>query len=227
MKIVCISASNTAYMGENSASTRVCRLIMKNVSSKIPEASVRIIPLMNQKISFCLLCGDCSENGLCPYDESFNYIFSHLKSADIIFFVVPHYAPLPSKLLALFEKIHEILYGSLIKIPQFESPFENTYALVIGHGDLVESRETLNYYHEAVIRPVANTLASFGCEIIGYSKEYPEGMPFGLMDETCIQFSGDSVFPGFIHNWDIIEERINTLVDNLVSAVKVRAVNQI
>lgn len=223
MKIVCISASNTAYMGENSASTQVCRLIKKVVLNNIPEASVKIIPLMNQKISFCLLCGDCSEDGHCTYDDSFNYIYSNLKKADVLFFVVPHYSPLPSKLLALFEKIHEVLYGNLIKIPQFESPFENTYALVIGHGDLVESSETLNYYHEAVIRPVANTLASFGCEIIGYSDEYPKGMPFGLRDETCIQFSGDSVFPEFTHHWNVIENRIKILVKNLVSVIKIHA----
>lgn len=52
MKIVCISASNTAYMGENSASTQVCRLIKKVVLNNIPEASVKIIPLMNQKFLF-------------------------------------------------------------------------------------------------------------------------------------------------------------------------------
>ena len=124
MKIVCISASNTAYMGENSASTQVCRLIKKVVLNNIPEASVKIIPLMNQKISFCLLCGDCSEDGRCPYDDSFNYIYSNLKKADVLFFVVPHYSPLPSKLLALFEKIHEVLYGNLIKIPQFNHPLK-------------------------------------------------------------------------------------------------------
>ena len=222
MKIVCISASNTTYMGDNSASTQVCRLIKKYIVSKISDAAVEIIPLMNQKISFCLLCGDCSENGCCPYDQSFNYIYSHLKKANALFFVVPHYSPLPSKLLALFEKIHENLYGNLIRIPQFRSPFENIPALIIGHGDMIESEETLNYYHETIIKPIANTLASFGCEIIGYNDQYPKGLPFGLRDETCIKFTGDSVFPEFIHQWDRLESRITNFVDNMISVVQIR-----
>lgn len=212
MEIVCISASNTPNMGENSTSTRVCELIKKIVISESPASVTEVIPLMNQRIKFCMLCGDCSEDGLCPYDNDFNNVYAKLKEADVCFFVVPHYTPIPSKLLAVFEKINEILYAQSIHIPQFQSPFLYKRAAVIGHGGSAESREVLQRYHDSLITPVANTLSSFGFSIVGFNEDFPLGAPFGLKDETCVQPSEGSVFPETIQSWKLIESRIRPLV---------------
>jgi len=219
MKILCISASNSANMGENSTSVRVCNLIKKIIGAKDPDIEVETIQLMKEKINFCLLCGDCYEDSECPYDQAFNSLYSKLKNSDAYFWVIPHYAPLPSKLLALFEKMNEILYCDLIKIPHFLSPFEDKPAAIIAHGDMVESTDTLKYYHEAVIKPVANTLTSFGFDVVKYSDEYPNGIAFGIMDESCVRYNDVSVFPEIIHNWDIIEERIYPLISEIVSSI--------
>ncbi len=219
MKILCISASNSANMGENSTSTQVCNLIKRIVALKSPEIDVEILQLMSQKINFCMLCGDCYEDSKCPYDQTFNYLYSKLKKCDAFFWVVPHYTPLPSKLLALFEKMNEILYCDLIKIPHFVSPFEDKPTAIIAHGDMVESNDTLKYYHDTVVRPVANTLTAFGFDVISYNDEYPQGIAFGIKDETCLRSGDSSVFPEVIHQWDIIEKRIYPLVSTTISSI--------
>lgn len=216
MKIVCISASNTQNRGHESTSYKVAELIARMADEKTVTPEVEIIPIMNRRIKYCLLCGDCAEEGLCAYDKDFNEIYQKLKAADVCFFIIPHYSPIPSKLLSIFEKINEILYALWLKIPQFESPLKDKPAAVIGHGGMAETHENLHYYHEALITPVANTLKAFGYKVIGLNEEYPMGVPFGLADDSCIQPNEEMVFPEIIQDWELIEERIRPLVQKVL-----------
>lgn len=218
MKILCISASNTQHMGMNSTSYKTCGLIEKIVKEINGDHEVEILTLMNQRIKFCLLCGDCSEEGQCPYDREFNEVFDRMREADRIFIVVPHYSPIPSKLVALFEKINEIIYGSWLKIPQFESPFTGKVVGIIGHGGMAENQESLRYYHDGLIKPIASTLKSFGFVIAELNEHFPLGAPFGLEDDSCIQPRADAVFPDIAQNWALIEKRIRPLVANVLKS---------
>jgi multimeric flavodoxin WrbA len=219
-KVLCISASNTYRRGEASTSTRVCKLIERIISEKTDQVETDIIQLMKMKIKFCLLCGDCFEEGRCPFDEDFNHIFQKASEADAVIFVVPCYTPVPAKLSAVFEKIDEYFFANLMKIPQYKSPFYDKTAAIIGHGGMAESKESLGFYHDKLIAPVANTLVSFGFNVIGYSDEYPKGAPFGLKNDTCIQPSEDSVFPEILQDWDMIENRIKPLVEKVLTEIK-------
>lgn len=216
MKILCISASNTQHRGLNSTSVKVCSLIEKIVVEMYSDAEIEILTLMNQRIKFCLLCGDCGEEGLCPYDKDFNEIYARMKDADRLFLVVPHYSPIPSKLLALFEKINEITYANMLKIPQFESPLNGKVAGIVGHGGMAESPESLQYYHEALIKPIANTLKTCGFRVVGLDQDFPLGAPFGLEDDSCIQPRADAAFPDIMQNWELIEKRIRPLIENVL-----------
>jgi multimeric flavodoxin WrbA len=219
-RIVCISASNTYSKGEASTSTKVCKLIERIIIERTSQIEIEIIQLMKMKIKFCLLCGDCFEEGECPFDNDFNQIFQKAKEADAVFLVVPCYTPVPAKLAAVFEKIDENLYGNLLRIPQYRSPFYDKAAAVIGHGGMAESKESLDYYHDRLITPVANALTSFGFNVIGYNDEFPMGVPFGLRDDTCIQPSEDSIFPDILQDWSHIENRIKPLVEKVLAEIK-------
>jgi multimeric flavodoxin WrbA len=217
MKILCISAANTVFMGGNSASIKVCNLIKKIVEEEQIQASTEIVSLVNYDLKFCRLCGDCCKDSKCKYDAAFNELFSKINDADVFFFVVPHYSPIPSKLLALFEKINEIIYASWSKDNDYTASFLNKPVGIIGHGGMPENEKILKYYHNNLITPVSNTLKSLSFRVIGLNEEYINGIAFGLENENCLVDSKDSVFPDILHNWDRIEERIKPLIKKVVA----------
>ena len=216
MNILCISAANTVLMGENSASIQVCNLIKKIVGEEQIQASVDIVSLVNYELKFCKLCGDCYTDSTCKFDVAFNELFSRINNADVFFFVVPHYSPIPSKLLALFEKINEIVYASWIKDNNYTAAFTGKPVGIIGHGGMPENEKILTYYHDNLITPVSNTLKSLSFRVIGLNEEYTNGIAFGLENEKSLHDSKDSVFPDIVHNWDLIEERIKPFIKKVV-----------
>lgn len=220
MIITCISASNTKLLGDNSASTKVCYKIKELVSDfSKDDITVNIIPLMKYDIKSCILCGECSMDSICKYDDDFNTIYKQLVESDGFFFVVPHYSPIPSKLLITIEKINEITYANWVKNPEFKTPFNNKPAAIIGHGGMAENQRVLTYYHDKLVTPIANTLRSLSFSITSQDDKFINGTAFGLKDEGCIRKNEASIFPDIEHDWEMIEERIKPLVNNLVACM--------
>ena len=221
MLVSCISASNTKLIGEDSASTKVCKLISDIIHEDYSmEIDVNIIPLMDYDIIPCNLCGKCFKNMSCVYDEAFNRFFSLLLKSDAIFFVVPHYSPIPSKLIITFEKINEIVYAGWLNDSEFKFPLNKIPVGIIGHGGMAENDEVLNYYHEHLVTPVARTLKSLSFNVIGANDQFSNGAVFGLKDDTCLRKAENSIFPEIIHDWMSIKSRIKPLVNNIISIKK-------
>lgn len=216
MKIICISASNTKVKGTGSTSTRVCEMIREKLYKSDQNIEAEVIPLMDYDLKNCIFCGDCRKSGLCVHDRDFNRLQGKIAEADGIFLVLPHYSPIPSKLLMVFEKINEILYAGWINDPEFHSKLNNKPIALIGHGGMVEEEETLRYYHDHLITPVANTLNSLSYQLVKYNDSYPNGAVFGLKDEHCLQNVENEVFPRILQDWTAIDERIEPLVANLM-----------
>lgn len=220
MKVLCISASNTKLMGSNSTSVKVCKMIGDIIKKEYEtDAIVDLAALVRFELKPCILCGQCCETSSCIYDDSFNSIFSKLSEADAIFFVVPHYSPIPSKLLILFEKINEIAYAGWLSNPDYALPFSGKPVGIIGHGGMTEKDETLKYYHDSLITTVANTLKSLSFQIVGYSEDYPNGAPFGLKDDDCLKKSENNIFPDIIQDYELIENRIRPLINNVMNSL--------
>jgi multimeric flavodoxin WrbA len=212
MKIACISASNTQLAEGKSTSIKVCHMI-KDIAREVKEdINVDIIALKDYNIKSCILCGACSTTGLCIYDEDFNKLMKALASVQGIFMVIPHYSPIPSKLLMIFEKINEITYAGWIHDPNYQSPFYNLQVGIIGHGGMVDNEANIHYYHDHLVTPAANTLRALSFRIIQPNEVYQNGVCFGLKDDACIQKSESAVFPDIIQDWAMIEERIKPLI---------------
>ena len=221
LRIACVSASNTGLPEEKSTSIRVCNKIREMVTDMgMPEAVIEILPLRDYDLKPCTLCGACSKSGECVYDGEFNKVRMALEHAQGIFLVIPHYSPIPSKLLMLLEKINEITYGGWINDPDYQSPFCGKPIGIIGHGGMAESAEVLRYYHDQLVTPVANTLRSLSLRVIGPGGDYPGGAVFGLKDDNCIRKTQQGVFPEIIQDWPVIEERIRPLVNNVIKEIK-------
>ena len=219
MIITCIAASNTKLIGENSTSVKVCHLIEEMVKNNEETASVEVIPLMDYDITTCILCGACYKSSSCVRDDEFNRLFSKIIESEGIFLVVPHYSPIPAKLIMVFEKINEILYASWVNDPQFASPLMNIKVGVIGHGGMPENEEALKYYHENLVTPVANTMKSLSFQIVGLNESFPNGAVFGLKDETCLETVDGAIFPHIVQDWATIKERIKPLVVNMIQEI--------
>ena len=213
MKIVCISGSNTIQMKENSISTKVCGYLKEMFVTKgISDQDITILPLLNYQLQPCLLCGACAKTEKCPYDEDFNTVFSHIQEADYVFLVLPYYSVLPSKVTMLLEKINEIFYASWIKDNTYVPKSSKTKVGIIGHGGMVENEKVLSYYHTNLIYPVSMTLKGLGYQLLSPSKEYPSGIPFGLLKEEDLKQTSDQIFPVIYHDEHHIKERIKPFI---------------
>lgn len=213
MRIACVSASNSKLDEDKSTSIRVCKIIKDIILKETKEdIEVEIIALKDYNIKPCILCGACYSNGVCVYDEEFNKLLKALETVQGMFLVVPHYSPIPSKLLMIFEKINEITYAGWINNPEYQSPFNNLQVGIIGHGGMVDNEANIKYYHDNLVTPVANTLKALSFHIVQPNNDYQNGVAFGLKDDSCLKKSGNSIFPDIIQDWEMIEERIKPLI---------------
>lgn len=220
MKIACVSASNTRLSGESSTSVMVCHKIKEMIQRESGEdTAVSILPLRDYDIKPCTLCGACCKSGRCIYDGEFNEILEVLEEVQGIFLVVPHYSPIPAKLLMIFEKINEITYAGWINDPEYQSPFCNKPAAVIGHGGMVDNEENRKYYHDQLVTPVANTLRALSFDVVKLDEEFPNGAVFGLRDDSCLRKTDRMVFPEIVQDWPMIEGRIEPLVANAMKEI--------
>ena len=217
MNVLCISASNVKETGDGSASIQIGRAIGRIFQKEgIPDPGVEILPLVKYDLKTCILCGQCYKTSRCLYDEDFNRLYERLASADAVFFVVPHYAPLPAKLMILLEKVNEIVYANSRMNPNYIVPFRRTPAAVIGHGGMIESEKVLRYYHDILITPVALTLKRLSFQLARPGRPYLYGMPVGLKNQNSIRTSPDAIFPVFTHDYELIEKKITPLVQDVI-----------
>jgi multimeric flavodoxin WrbA len=183
------------------------------------EIEAEVVPLMDYELRNCTLCGSCFKTGECVFDPEFNRLMEHITDAEGFFLVIPHYSPIPSKLLMVLEKMNELTYAGWINDPAYQSPFNNKPVGLIGHGGMTESDTTLRYYHDRLITPVADTLKSLSFQIVQYSDTYEYGAAFGLKDDTCIRAKENEVFPEILQDWPKIEARIAPLIEKVCKTV--------
>lgn len=58
----------------------------------------------------CSVCNGCEKIKRCIKDDNFNNVLDRFIKADVIMIITPVYAPIPSKLAALFEKLLSVSF---------------------------------------------------------------------------------------------------------------------
>lgn len=214
LQVTCVSASNVQNARQQSASTRTCELVAEILRSQPgADVQVEIVRLLDYELTPCRMCGDCFINSECERDPDFNRVFAHLKAADAIFLVCPHYAPLPSKLVMLLEKMEEIAYLNSCANPDYRFPLHGKPLGLIAHGGQGEA--AVPYYRQALLEPLANAFSSLQARVIPSDAENPLGAAFGIQS---ISGQTDSIFVKIEHDWDIVRRRITPLVMNVLAA---------
>jgi multimeric flavodoxin WrbA len=214
MKVVCLSASNISPARQHSASTHTCELIRNLLAEIQPSIEVEIVPLIDYAMKPCRMCGECLPTLRCSHDEDFNQVQNRLQSADGIFLVCPHYAPIPSKVMILLEKLEEMAYLKYCQDKTSLTPLHGKPIGIIAHGGQTE--EALAYYKTTLLDPLANAFASVQMRVIGAGEEWPNGVTFGIKSLTM---PPDSIFVTIEHDWQVIRQRIQPLVENVISAI--------
>jgi multimeric flavodoxin WrbA len=214
MNVICISASNIQPARQHSASTRACELIREQITETDASITVEIIPLIDYALKPCRMCGECLPTLRCTQDEAFNRVHSQMQSADAIFLVCPHYAPIPSKVMILLEKMEEMAYLKYCQDNTYRTLLVGKPIGIIAHGGQTE--EALPYYKTALLDPLANAFASVQMRVIGAGEQWPNGVAFGIQS---LGMPSDSIFITIEHNWEAIRQRIQPLVTNVMAEI--------
>lgn len=214
-KLTCISASNVRNKRHESASTRACLLVQEILQSN-PDAliEVDILRLVDYELNPCQMCGNCFLTGECERDPAFNEIFNRLSDSDGLVVVCPHYAPIPSKLVMLLEKMEEIAYLNYCANPDYRFPLSGKPVGLIAHGG--QGEDAVPYYCRALLEPLANAFSSLQMRVIPAGDDSPLGAAFGI---RSISSQTDSVFVNIDHDWGAVRQRITPLVENLRRAL--------
>lgn len=215
MFIACISASNIKHAGENSTSLKTCKLIKHMVESRTKHADVEIIPLVDYEFKPCIGCGMCYKQDQCINDSAFNQVYDILTAADALFIVSAHYAPIPSKLSILLEKIEQLAFLKRFNDENYRSPLFGKPVGIIGHGGGTE--EIMKYYKTPVLDSIWNALSyPVEMDIVGANNDQNNGITFPV---KSVKKAKNSIFPVQEYDWKDIEQRLDPLVNNVLARI--------
>ena len=157
MKVLCISASNILHSKANSISQSLCSKISEILLEK--EILCEIVDLREYLLQPCIGCGKCFESKRCCMDTAFNTIYEKVIESDALFFISPHYAPIPAKLCMVLEKMEEITFLHWWKDNNYKSEVYGIPTGIISHGGA--SDWALKSYKAMVNDTIANALVLF------------------------------------------------------------------
>lgn len=216
MIITCISASNIKHAKDYSTSSKICSLIEEMVIKKSKSLiKVEVIKLVDYELSPCIGCGKCFKKTVCVYDEDFNNIYSKVIKSDGLFVVSAHYAPIPSKLSMLLEKMEQLTFFPRFHKEEYRSPLYKKPVGIIGHGGGTE--EIIKGYKGVVLNTIANALSyPIEMNILGVNEEWPNGIALPIQEVIKDE---NSIFPIQKYDWEDIKVRIEPLVNNMIGNI--------
>lgn len=137
MKIATIFGSQRSVGTHTKIEEMICSL---NVCHQFD-----FIRMSETKIEGCIACEGCTKTGVCVLPPSqgdmFQNVLDRLKGADIILIITPVYAPIPSRLTALFERLLSISFFSH-EIGKLERPLKGKRTAIISYDSGKISDET-------------------------------------------------------------------------------------
>jgi len=192
---------------------------IRAVIQKLAKQEVDSINVKDYGLKPCHLCGKCKDSKTCEIDPSFKKLLEDIKQPDLFFFVIPFYAPFPSKLMIFLEKSNEIFYASWLNGPSFVHPLQKASIGLITHGGLVDSPDIVKHYETMLNIPMVKTLSGLGFKVIRDQEQFPYGLAFGLENEQSIKMINDQIFPDISHQETYLTKRIEAYVNYVINQV--------
>lgn len=216
MTVYCISASNIKHAGVDSTSLKICHLVKEIMAESEPQLKAEVLPLVDYELKPCIGCGKCYGKGRCIDDPTFNQLYECLTTADALFVVSAHYAPIPAKLTMLLEKMEQLAFLPRFNNEANKSPLYQRPVGIIAHGGGTE--EIIKGYAGVVINTIANALSwPIEMNIIGAGEEWPRGIAIPV---KSVRKDINSIFPVQEYDWLDIKERIKPLVNKVMMELR-------
>jgi len=115
------------------------------------KVKAEIIQLAQANVQGCDGCGLCRESIECVIKDDFDTIFEKMKKADAMIISTPRYLPIPSKFVALVERVASLYYFPSELNPDFKFPLEGKpvglmVVSALGGGRALEALNELAYH---------------------------------------------------------------------------------
>lgn len=208
MNALCISASNILHSREQSTSLRLCDKIAELLNEKKVECE--IVDLREYSLFPCTGCGKCYDSKRCGNDAAFNRIYDKIVKSDCVFFVSPHYAPIPAKLSMVLEKMEEITFLHWWKDNTYQSEVYGLPAAIISHGGGADW--ALKSYKAVVNDTIANALDTIQMKTVPFSSEWNTGISLPVSKVT----EKESIFPVQEYDWNSITQQLREYIDKVL-----------
>ena len=164
-KILIITGSNRS---KNISFTMAYQLV-REFRKLDKNSTVEVLELAGMQLSGC--CGNqkcaASEDIKCVYgdDDDFNMIYSKIEASDCVLFIVPKYAPYPSKFMQFLERIVAISWwGYKLKGEIEKFPFYKKLAGLICFANVAVTKEE-------VFLPLMESFNEIGFNVISKAPE--------------------------------------------------------
>ena len=96
------------------------------------ETEMEVIQLAEANVEWCDACGLCKDTMKCVIEDDVERIFNKMKEADAVVISAPRYLPIPSKFMALVERIGALYHYCSETDPNFRFPLEwKPFGLVV------------------------------------------------------------------------------------------------
>lgn len=96
------------------------------------EEGIEIVQLAEMQIDWCNACGLCKDTMKCVIEDDMGFILDKVVEANAVIFSVPRYLPIPSKFMALIERIGALYHYRLEVDPDFNLPLKaKPFGLVV------------------------------------------------------------------------------------------------
>lgn len=215
MRILAISAANIRHQPEGT-SVRLARLALQQLERLIPSASTELVPLVDKAIEPCIGCGCCVPGHRCvAFDDDFAPIYDQLLQADALIIVAAHYAPIPAKLCAFFERVESISFLGWQNDPAWPRPLCGKPYGVIGHCG---GPPTIwDSYYDVIFAPIRNAL---GFPVSMQPIDTGSGPRIGCMlGPSEVRKDPHSVFPLQVYDQELIAERVGHVTAALAAVL--------
>lgn len=96
------------------------------------DVEAEMVQLAEARVDWCNACGLCKDTMECVIEDDVDSILDKIIRADAVIFSIPRYLPLPSKFMALIERIGALCHYKLETDPNFNLPLEEKpFGLVV------------------------------------------------------------------------------------------------
>jgi multimeric flavodoxin WrbA len=206
MNIAIVSGSNIGSSGNESISLRTGEILKTRLKNIKTGCDVKLVDLRDYKLTPCSMCEACAETQKCNVDEDFNKLYEIIMHSDEFIFICPHYAPIPSKLIILFEKLEEMNYLGFCSDKNGINPTKGKKAGIIAHGGMIEGYDQL--YKDDILTPLTNVMECIGMKVINKMGNKP--ICFGVRD---FEKSDNKTTYDIIYDIDRLQQAVDDFIE--------------